>query len=580
MIKRNHPAINYLLFGFLLATIIACISIPKGTSTSIKKENIRYHIAPISANGQSLLQVQLNFKPEQIGITKLHYQDQSWGQDSLFNVLSNFKLLDIEGTITTNRDSGWIVLKHPKNLESIRFQYYIHQDTDPPLISKNFYRPIIQKNYFHLFGPNLFVLPLQAVASETRLLNIDISWDNFPNDFVIHNSFGTQERQQTITNITYPDFQSAVFLGGDFRIHPITIKGNKVFFAIRGDWVKFDDATMLTILEQTFTVQRDFWQDHSQAYYTVTMMPTVHERGHSFQGTGLTNSFAMAASNNEYLELNGLVYLFNHELQHNWTGKVIKNQGEEQQYWFSEGFTDYYTWKNIAVNKIHGLGKDYFIQELNQCIINLYSSPVKDRPNKDINYANYWSSRDYQKLPYYRGAIFAFYLDNLIKQASEGQQSLDDLMRQFKKDAEEKGQTIEHAYFVKTASQFIGKDIKNVFNKCIEQGTLMDLEKIFPHFGLSFEPEAEIFDQGFQFSPERIVTAIDPLSNAFKAGLRLGDTLSGMDMYYGNTQLPVNLQVKKGEQRIDYSFMAVKKVPIPQIKNTLQNQQLLLGAYK
>ena len=112
-------------------------------------------------------------------MTKLFYQDQSWGQDSLFNVLSHFELVGIKGTITPNRDSGWIVLKYPKNLKTLRFQYRIHQDVAPPLTTHNFYRPIIQKNYFHLFGHILFMLPYQAIVSEMTLLNIDISWDNF-----------------------------------------------------------------------------------------------------------------------------------------------------------------------------------------------------------------------------------------------------------------------------------------------------------------------------------------------------------------------------------------------------------------
>ena len=55
------------------------------------------------------------------------------------------------------------------------------------------------------------------------------------------------------------------------------------------------------------------------------MIPTVQEQGSGFQGSGLTNSFATNATNNKYLEIEGLVYLFNHELQHNWTGHIIKN---------------------------------------------------------------------------------------------------------------------------------------------------------------------------------------------------------------------------------------------------------------
>ena len=124
-------------------------------------------------------------------------------------------------------------------------------------------------------------------------------------------------------------------------------------------------------------MQRDFWQDHSQKYFAVTMTPTHQENGSSYQGSGLTNSFATSASNNDNLDPEGLVYLFNHELQHNWTGHTIVNQNEEEQYWFSEGFTDYYTLKNIAKNKISDLDGDYFIKMFNQTIKTPLHIPCK-----------------------------------------------------------------------------------------------------------------------------------------------------------------------------------------------------------
>ena len=197
----------------------------------------------------------------------------------------------------------------------------------------------------------------------------------------------------------------------------------------------FKEEDVFQVLEQTLTCQRNFWNDHSQNYFTVTMQPFPQENGSSFQGTGLTNSFATSVSNNDQTELGQMVYLFNHELMHNWIGHTIHNDNEEEQYWFSEGFTEYYTFKNIAKNKINGLDGTFFIDEFNRTIRDLYASSVTEAPNSEINYDNFWTNYEYSKLPYWRGAIFAFYLDQKIQQMSEGKQSLDDVMYQVYTDA-------------------------------------------------------------------------------------------------------------------------------------------------
>lgn len=568
------------VFPFLLLIIgvWSCSTLEKTQPIADTPKNIHYDISPIKDKEKALLQIKVTFQPEKNGITRLFYKEQSWGQDSLFNLLSGLKIIETKGEVTLNRDSNWIELKHPKNLESLSFQYNLKQDTSSPLIIDNFYRPIIQPDYFHVFAIKLFVLPNAVGQPITTRYNIAINWNRFADDFAIHNSFGSNEKQQQLTNITMEDFQSAVFLGGNFRLYPIDIQGNKVFFAIRGEWVKFDDATMIDILEKTFIAQRNFWQDHSQPYYTVTLVPTFQEHGSSFQGTGLTNSFAMCASNNENLELDGLVYLFNHELQHNWTGGIIQNEAEESQYWFSEGFTDYYTWKNIANNKINGLGSEFFIQEINDCIQHLYTSPVREAPNSDIKTNTFWSNRDYEKLPYRRGALLAFYLDRMIQKQTAGKQSLDDLMIQFKEDAIENGQKISHDYFVKTASQFVGTDFKAFFDKHIKQGKLLDLKELFTDFDLEFEPQAEVYDLGFKFSEDRkSILEVTENSNAFKAGLRADDLITYRSMYGGSTKHPVDLKIRRNGKEKAISFMPLKKADIPQLKQNAANRNQLLG---
>lgn len=274
----------------------------------------------------------------------------------------------------------------------MNLEYILKQDTEGDLTSKKMYRPVIQSEYFHVFSHSLFMIPLEYSEDKELEFDVSIEWKDFPEAYKFQNSFGTNQKIQNIKNTTEGEFIESVFLGGDYRTYSLDIKDNTVAFTTRGDWITFKDSTMLNVLDNTITAQRDFWKDHSQKYFSVNLSPTVEKQGSSFQGTGLNNSFDCSVSNSKYLEVEGLVYLFNHELLHNWIGHLIKNANEEEQYWFSEGFTEYYTNKNIAKYSIYELDKSYYIDKINEIIRLLYASPVKEAPNSEINYDNFWQS--------------------------------------------------------------------------------------------------------------------------------------------------------------------------------------------
>ncbi len=294
------------------------------------------------------------------------------------------------------------------------------------------------------------------------------------------------------------------------------------------------------------------------------MVPIFEKQGSSWQGTGLTNSFALAASNNEHLEVQGLAYLLNHELQHNWIGLKIKNENEEEQYWFSEGFTDYYTIKNIPVNRIYGLDEKYFVQELNSKLRNLYSSPVVASPNSEINYDNFWKDRDFSNLPYLRGAIFAFILDQIIRQDSRGTKSLDDVMKELLQNSDE---NLSHAKFIETVNPYLAEDIEPYFNRHIIEGNPFDMVTVFEEFGLEYHAKASVFylglkkEEGDRFS----ISFVDPDSNAFRAGLRAGDRIISQSYVYDRPDAKASFVIKRDSKELDIDFFPSREIEVPQL---------------
>lgn len=538
---------------------------------------INYTISPVTENGEQLLKIKMGFEASDTDETILLFQDQAWGQDSLHNVIREIKLLSEKGEVISNRDSGWFQIKHPKGLKQIELEYTVKQDTKGDLVTRATYRPVIQPEYFHAFSHNLFMLPKNIIDASNDDFDVTLKWESFSEDYKIANSFGSNELIQTIDNTSEDKFHTAIFVGGDFRVHEIDIKNNKVAFIIRGEWEVFNDSTMVSMLGKTVAAQRDFWQDHTQDYFAVTMIPTIQEQGSSFQGSGLTNSFATNASNNKYLEVEGLVYLFNHELQHNWTGHIIKNDDEEKQYWFSEGFTDYYTLKNIAKGNIYNLDESYFIKEFNSFVRALFTNPVREMPNSEMTYDNFWSGKEgMQKLPYRRGAVLAFYLDNKIKQDTNGDKSLDDVLLDFKNDALKSEQKITHSYFIKTVNKYLKDDFKPFFDTHIEEGKLYDLTAVFKDFGFEYDPTSKVFDLGFTFSDDKkSIVSVDENSEAYKAGMRAGDLLRSRSYYYDSTEHEAEFILVRDGKDVNVKYLPVKQANIPQLKNSEENKKKL-----
>jgi predicted metalloprotease with PDZ domain len=59
--------------------------------------------------------------------------------------------------------------------------------------------------------------------------------------------------------------------------------------------------------------------------------------------------------------------MLNHEMMHEWTGGKIQNKAGELNYWFSEGFADYYAFKNRLRSK--ELSFDQWLQDFNNDVI-------------------------------------------------------------------------------------------------------------------------------------------------------------------------------------------------------------------
>ena len=108
-------------------------------------------ITHANESNSSALIVDVDFKADPSGTTQMIYQDNAWGQDSLFNALEDFRVIG-EGKVEIQRDSNRIIINHDPSLKRLAVQYRLKQDYSGPTTSRKVYRPIIQPEFFQVFG--------------------------------------------------------------------------------------------------------------------------------------------------------------------------------------------------------------------------------------------------------------------------------------------------------------------------------------------------------------------------------------------------------------------------------------------
>lgn len=484
-----------------------------------------------------------------------------------FRYVSILKGKNIETFSVDEKDSSIVILKHqPK--QPVRFQYLLNNSlTDSLPGRKPAYSIIIKPNYFNIPGQVLFAYPQK---DKEQKVNIRINWLGYPKGWSNINSFGNNYSIQTLPAIPLSLFTSSIWCGGDFRVYPFTINKKPVYFAIRGKW-KFKDEAMLGMLQKTIATQRAFWNDYNINQYTVTLMPflTNNEFEYSYQGTGLTNSFSTWATNNKQTSPAALQYLYNHELMHHWIGNMITNeQPEELMYWFSEGFTDYFTWLNMLESKF--ITQQQYIHSFDSLLAVHYTNPVHESPNSIIK-EKFWTDNKIQKLPYNRGRIFAFYLDTYLKKETAGKINLKQVMVELLNQCRGDQKKINHQLFNDAFQKISGRNISNLMHTFIVEGKFITLEnwnEVIPD-GFAYK-DISVFTYGFETDQGGLalnakIIALDEQANAFKAGLQTGDLLKGYNIN-NNATIEAEIIVERNKEILTFKFYPAKKITLLQLR--------------
>jgi predicted metalloprotease with PDZ domain len=226
--------------------------------------------------------------------------------------------------------------------------------------------------------------------------------------------------------------------------------------------------------------------------------------------------------------------------------------------WYAEGLAVYYA--RLLALRAGQITPDQFLADLNATAGRYYTDALIHTPNADIA-PNFWADTRIRVLPYDRGSMYFAVVDEEVRAASGGKQTLDDLVlamlarRRDHLPADEAAwkQQIQQHLGAKGISEFdamlagaIELPQSNAFGSCFKR-----IEKPLRRYQLGFDPKVLI-------EPKRIVRGLIPGSAAELAGVRAGDEITKpvpQDLIQGQQNGVLTLELLRDGKPLTISYV-------------------------
>jgi predicted metalloprotease with PDZ domain len=264
-------------------------------------------------------------------------------------------------------------------------------------------------------------------------------------------------------------------------------------------------------------------------------------KGSGGGGMEHANSTAIGIPSDEYL-----LGVAAHEFFHLWNVKRIRPSTLEpvdytkEQYtralWFAEGVTSTYGAYTLVRTGIWN--KDRFYEDLGEQISELESRPADHWQSAEESSLDAWLEKyslyngpDYSVSYYTKGQVLGDLLDILIRDRTNNEKSLDDLLRGLNTDFAKQGKTYRDSLDIRLeAEKVAGGSFEAFFRDYVADAKPLPYQQTLALAGLELRT-VEQKRAVLGFTPDResggtvTVRAVDDASPAAEAGLRPGDVI-------------------------------------------------------
>lgn len=530
------------------------------TAAAATAGEIRYTLTPEVEHGAlRAIAIEMVLAGEADGETEIELPDSWGGKTELWRAISEFRVSGKGLKLDAGGSPSLKVLRHaPGATLTVRYRVTQIWPGDPAMSGSNEYRPIIRPGYFHVIGWTMMARPRWSLATP-----VSVSFGRLPEgwQFASDLEHGSLMLASLLESVT---------VGGDFRV----LKAGALRVAIRGTWT-FSDDDFIKRLQPIIASHQKFWGDAPEPFLA-TVLPLVSESGAmSLGGTGLGDAFAFFAT--PTIDDGQLTRILAHEHLHSWIPRKVGRmplENDSVEYWFSEGFTDFYTYRLLMREGLWSV--EQTAQTLNRVMWNYAFSAARNAPNAKVA-AEFWRDRAMNDLPYQRGMLFATLIDDKVRRASNGARDLDDVMHGMKRAAAAVGPgalppPVRENLIVSAKAQSV--DIAGDIARNIEKGETVALpaDVWSPCGKLETSAVAE-FDRGFDgmktIANGNVVTGVDPKGPAYAAGLRDGMRIRRLDLSEGgDSRKPLTYKIlgDGGTLEITYLPAGKRKVTLQELK--------------
>jgi len=503
---------------------------------------LAYVVQPVFDGPHLLLDIDLTYTGNADGTDTLHLPHRFAGLDNLDSAILHLAALSPHTHLDTTQTPSQRTVTYPPG-QTVRLHYQVRQERTGPLDTPDaYYRPLLNCTYFHFLGAAVWAYP--GPANTPRA--ISITWQNWPPAWTVAHSFGIGPDPKQFTATPY-QFQEAVFVGGDFRLLPLTVRGKPVTIALRGRW-SFSDARFQSLAGQILAQERAFWQDDDFPSYLITLLPleTTPAEAADTGGLELTRSVALFQPARQK-EDDALRYVLAHELFHAWNADKISASGPASA-WLSEGITDYYT--RLLLLRGGLLSLDDYVKAWNKTLSDYMLSPASRTPQGKVA-ALFFADPDIGKAPYRQGALLAANWNAALRRATQDKASLDDILRDLlgASRAEDAGTPPSASLLPALVQKRGGPDITPDLTTIVRDGGLAtpDPQALGPGYTLQTR-RVPTYELGFDMNAllrDKAIAGLKDGSAAEAAGLREGQRVLGFSRIVpGDTGQPIDITVQ------------------------------------
>jgi predicted metalloprotease with PDZ domain len=318
--------------------------------------------------------------------------------------------------------------------------------------------------------------------------------------------------------------------------------------------------------------QRRFWGQLPYEKYLFLNVLTGAEAGGGLEHLNSTMLIANRFTTRVRRTYLGWLELASHELFHAWNVKRLRpvelgpfNYEDEvhtKSLWIAEGVTDYYG--ELLVHRAGLSTQEEYLDNLTSHIELVQTSPGRLVQSAELASFDAWikyyrpdENSVNTAISYYeKGLVIAFALDGKIRKATNGNRSLDDVMRAaYQKYAGTRGFTPDD--FRMVAEQVAGTSLKTFWDTAVTGTAELDYTDALTAYGLRFRPAGAASTRAYLGATTRndngrlVVTQVRRGTPAFEAGLNVDDEILAIDDFRVRAdQLPARLELYKPEDKV------------------------------